>query len=104
MDSRKDRTDPSSLALVFGRRPPVRRFVWLVVMLALAPFARGQTITQIQTVPPGLQVTNANTIQATFTLAGFTPPVSVQFQRDDLATDTVSGLNNGPGTITLVLS
>lgn len=75
----------------------------LVLVLAAAPL-RAQTITNVALVPPGLATTNQNIIQSTFTLTGFTAPITVQYQRDDGATDTVSGLSNGNNTITLVLS
>lgn len=81
----------------------MRKWLWMLV-LVLVGSASAQTITNVALVPPTLQSTNQNTIQSSFTLTGFTQPITVQYQRDDGATDTVSGLQNGANTITLVLS
>jgi len=80
-----------------------RRWIWLVGALALVGHAWAGTLTNVQTVPAGLKVTNESTLEVTFTLTGCTTPVSVTFFRDDGATDSAGGLSNGTNSITLPL-
>ncbi|MBI4863324.1 MAG: Ig-like domain repeat protein [Candidatus Riflebacteria bacterium] len=85
----------------------MKRWLWAIWLLTLAGAGLGQTVTAIQVSDPPApynRVTNRPSIVVSFTLTGFQTPVQVQFQRDDGARDTLTGLQNGPNSITLVLN